>query len=192
VLDMDCIVDGRIVKLAASTMLQGDLIIPRFYVDSLENMAAAGTPLDRKRAERGRENLRALEESNGCRVIIREVDFDPGHESKGIVKFTKDYQATAIFLDQKLMKAAEKIDIPILDLNEISSILKPEIREGDELVIKLVKTGKEHNQGVGYLEDGNMVVVDDASSDIGKTVRVTVSGITQTKAGTLVFGQLKR
>lgn len=182
------LIDGRIVKLAESPLLSGEIIVPRFVVDQLNQLAASNTPMDRFRGERGLESLRRLQQNRMRAVYIREIDLLHG-EIEGVLDYAVQHDARVVTHNPEMIREANRRGIPIVNLNDIAAMLEPEILSGDELVVKLVKQGKEKEQAVGYLENGNMVVVEDSRADIGRTVRVAVTGIHQTRAGTLIFAR---
>jgi uncharacterized protein YacL len=182
------LIDGRIVKLAESPLLSGEIIVPRFVVDQLNQLAASNIPMDRFRGERGLESLRRLQQNRMRAVYIREIDLLHG-EIEGVLDYAVQHDARVVTHNPEMIREANRRGIPIVNLNDIAAMLEPEILSGDELVVKLVKQGKEKEQAVGYLENGNMVVVEDSRADIGRTVRVAVTGIHQTRAGTLIFAR---
>ena len=181
-------IDGRIVKLAESPLLSGEIIVPRFVVDQLNQLAASTIPMDRFRGERGLDSLRRLQQNRMRAVYIREIDLLHG-EIEGVLDYAVQHDARVVTHNPEMIREAGRRGIPIVNLNDIAAMLEPEILSGDELVVKLVKPGKEKEQAVGYLENGNMVVVEDARADIGRTLRVAVTGIHQTRAGTLIFAR---
>jgi uncharacterized protein YacL len=191
VIDLDSVVDGRIVTLCKTPVLPGEIVVPRFVVDSLESMSAAGDQVLRFRGKRGLENLKSMEREQGVRLFVREITTRSGQENKSIIEYSREHGGTVLTKDSELEKSANKNDVPVINFNTLAEQLAPEVLQGDELVIKLVKPGKESDQAVGYLENGNMVGVESSRKEIGKTVRIIVTGIHQTKAGTLVFAQLK-
>jgi uncharacterized protein YacL len=182
------LIDGRIVRLAESPLLSGEIIVPRFVVDQLNEMAASHVPLERFRGERGLESLKRLQQNRLRPIYIRELDLLHG-EIEGVLDYAVQHDARIVTHNPALIKEAARRGIPIVNLDEIARMLEPEILSGDELVVRLVKPGKEKEQAVGYLENGNMVVVEDARDDIGRTVRVAVTGLHQTRAGTLIFAK---
>jgi uncharacterized protein YacL len=184
------LVDGRAVRLAQSALLAGELVVPRYVVDALQTMAASKNPLEHFRGERGLENLRTLQQIPDRRVRIHEIDVVRG-ETEGLLDFAREHGARLITQNEQLLAEAAARGIPTIDLNQVADLLKPDVIQGDELVVKLVKPGKEREQAVGYMEDGNMVVVENARDDVGKTVRILVTGIHQTRAGTLIFASKK-
>jgi len=191
VVDQDSMIDGRVVKLAKTPILPGEIVVPRLVVDSLESMAASADQVLRFRGKRGLENLRSMEREQAVRLYVRQVTSKSGQEGRSIVEYARKHGATIISKNADLERQAAKNGLPVINFNSLAELLAPEVIQGDELVIKLVKAGKELDQAVGYLENGNMVVVENSRKEIGKTVRITVTGIHQTKAGTLVFAQLK-
>jgi uncharacterized protein YacL len=182
------LIDGRIVRLAESPLLSGEIIVPRFVVDQLNEMAASHVPLERFRGERGLESLKRLQQNRLRPIYIRELDLLHG-EIEGVLDYAVQHDARIVTHNPALIKEAARRGIPIVNLDDIARMLEPEILSGDELVVRLVKPGKEKEQAVGYLENGNMVVVEDARDDIGRTVRVAVTGLHQTRAGTLIFAK---
>ncbi|MGH7549683.1 MAG: hypothetical protein ACREK3_02905 [Gemmatimonadota bacterium] len=182
------LIDGRIVRLAESPLLSGEIIVPRFVVDQLNEMMASHVPLERFRGERGLESLKRLQQNRLRPVYIRELDLLHG-EIEGVLDYAVQHDARIVTHNPALIKEAARRGIPIVNLDEIAGMLEPEILSGDELVVRLVKPGKEKEQAVGYLENGNMVVVEDARDDIGRTLRVAVTGLHQTRAGTLIFAK---
>lgn len=182
------LIDGRIVKLAESPLLTGEIVVPRFVVDQLNQLAASHVPLERFRGERGLDSLRRLQQNRLRAVYIRELDLLHG-EIEGVLDYAVQHDARIVTHNPDMIKEANRRGIPVVNLNEIAAMLEPEVLSGDELVVRLVKPGKERDQGVGYLDNGNMVVVEDARHDIGKTVRVSVTGLHQTRAGTLIFAK---
>ncbi|MDX1661155.1 MAG: TRAM domain-containing protein, partial [Gemmatimonadota bacterium] len=182
------LIDGRIVKLAESPLLSGEIIVPRFVVDQLNQLAASHVAIERFRGERGLDSLRRLQQNRVRPVYIREIDLLHG-EIEGVLDYAVTHDARIVTHNPEMIREANRRGIPIVNLNEISEMLEPEVLSGDELVVRLVKQGKEKDQGVGYLDNGNMVVVEDAREDIGRTVRVQVTGIHQTRAGTLIFAK---
>ncbi|MDX1622592.1 MAG: TRAM domain-containing protein [Gemmatimonadota bacterium] len=182
------LIDGRIVKLAESPLLSGEIVVPRFVVDQLNQLAASHVPVERFRGERGLDALHRLQQNRLRAVYIREIDLLHG-EIEGVLDYAVQHDARIVTHNPEMIKEAGRRGIPVVNLNEIAGMLEPEVLSGDEIVVRLVKPGKEKDQGVGYLDNGNMVVVEDARDDIGKTVRVRVTGLHQTRAGTLVFAE---
>jgi len=184
------LIDGRIVKLAESPILSGEIIVPRFVVDQLNQLAASHVPMEKFRGERGLESLRRLQQNRMRAVFIRELDLLHG-EIEGVLDYAVQHDARIVTQNPAMIKEANRRGIPVVNLSEIAAMLEPEVLSGDEVVVRLVKPGKEKDQAVGYLENGNMVVVENARDDVGRMVRIAVTGIHQTRAGTLIFGNKK-
>lgn len=182
------LIDGRIVKLAETPLLAGEIIVPRFVVDQLNQLIASHIPIERFRGERGVDGLRRLQQNRMRAVYIRELDLLHG-EIEGVLDYAVQHDCRVVTQNPEMIKEAKRRGIPVVNLNEIATLLEPEILSGDELVVRLVKPGKEKDQAVGYLDNGNMVVVENSRADIGRTVRVAVTGIHQTRAGTLIFAK---
>ncbi|CAN5310848.1 hypothetical protein BH18GEM1_BH18GEM1_05180 [soil metagenome] len=182
------LIDGRIVKLAESPILSGEIIVPRFVVDQLNQLAASHVPMEKFRGERGLESLRRLQQNRMRAVFIRELDLLHG-EIEGVLDYAVQHDARIVTQNPAMIKEANRRGIPVVNLSEIAAMLEPEVLSGDEVVVRLVKPGKEKDQAVGYLENGNMVVVEEGREDIGKVVRVAVTGIHQTRAGMLLFAR---
>lgn len=166
--DQDALVDGRIVKLCGTPALPGEIVVPRFVVDALESMTAGSDQVQRFRGRRGLENLRSMEREPGVRLFVREINGKAGQESRTLIDYAREHGATLITRDSELEKQAQRGDVSVMNFNTLSDHLAPEVLQGDELVLKLVKAGKETDQAVGYLENGNMVVVESARKEIGR------------------------
>lgn len=182
------LIDGRFIKLAETPLLAGEIIVPRFVVDQLNQLVASHVPIERFRGERGLDSLRRLQQNRMRAVYIRELDLLHG-EIEGVLDYAVQHDCRIVTHNPEMIKEAKRRGIPVVNLNEIATMLEPEILSGDELVVRLVKPGKEKDQAVGYLDNGNMVVVENSRPDIGRTVRVAVTGIHQTRAGTLIFAK---
>lgn len=182
------LIDGRIVKLAESPLLTGEIVVPRFVVDQLNQLAASHVAIERFRGERGLDSLRRLQQNRIRPVYIREIDLLHG-EIEGVLDYAVQHDARIVTHNPEMIREAGRRGIPVVNLNEVADMLEPEVLSGDELVVRLVKQGKEKDQAVGYLDNGNMVVVENARADIGRTLRVSVTGIHQTRAGTLIFAR---
>ena len=182
------LIDGRIVKLAETPLLAGEIIVPRFVVDQLNQLVASHVPIERFRGERGLDSLRRLQQNRMRAVYIRELDLLHG-EIEGVLDYAVQHDCRIVTQNPEMIKEAKRRGIPVVNLNDVATLLEPEILSGDELVVRLIKPGKEKDQAVGYLDNGNMVVVENSRPDIGRTVRVAVTGIHQTRAGTLIFAK---
>lgn len=189
ILDTSVIVDGRIKELMAANFLPGNFIVPEFVLDELQKIADSA---DAKRRARGRRGLQILEEIKEIcpRMIIMEKDYpeirDVDHK---LIQLAKEIGGDILTNDFNLQKVAQIQKVRVLNINELANMLKPSVFVGETLHILVTKEGKEHHQGVGYLEDGTMVVVEDGRSRIGLTVEVTVTSILPTPAGRMIFAR---
>ncbi len=190
ILDTSAIIDGRISDICQTKFLEGRFVVPRFVLKELQQVADSQDPLKRNRGRRGLEVLNKLRKDTHISVRINDEDFpELGAVDEKLIKLSRLLSAKIITNDFNLNKVAEFQGITILNINELSNALKPVILPGESLEVKIVKEGKEQNQGIGYLDDGTMVVVDNARRLLGQTLRVTVTSILQTAAGRMIFAK---
>ena len=191
VLDTSVIVDGRIADIANLRFLEGKFIVPRFVLKELQQIADSSDSLKRARGRRGMDILSKLQKNSNIDVKIHNEDFaDIKEVDAKIVKLAKVLGGKVFTNDYNLNKIAEIQGVKVLNVNELANALRPEVLPGENMEIRLIKEGKEYNQGVGYLEDGTMVVVDNGRRLIGQNVRVIVGSVLQTAAGRMIFGKL--
>lgn len=191
VLDTSVIIDGRIADICRTKFLEGKLIIPRFVLKELQQIADSADPIKRNRGRRGLDMLNKVRKSGQMEVRIHEDDFpDIKDVDAKLIKLAKALNAKVFTNDYNLNKIAELQDINVLNINELANALKPVVIPGELLEAKVVKEGKEYNQAVAYLDDGTMVVIDNARHAIGHTVKVTVTSVLQTAAGKMIFAKL--
>lgn len=192
VLDTSVIIDGRIADICETGFLEGTLIIPKFVLQELQYIADSADALKRNRGRRGLDILKKIQEQNDVGVVIDDTDFPELKEvDSKLVKLAETINGKILTNDFNLNKVAELHGVPVLNINELANALKPVVLPNEEMRIRLMKRGKEYDQGVGYLEDGTMVVVDDARNHIGKTVDVVVTSVLQTTAGRMIFSKIK-
>jgi len=192
VVDTSVLIDGRIYEIARLGFIEGKIIIPRFVLEELQTLADSTDHLVRTKGKKGLEivaNLRNLEKPP-VEIYERDIPWIREVDAK-LVELCRRLKAKLITTDYNLNKVATIKGVEILNINDLANALKPVVAVGEELVIFLVKEGKEKNQGVGYLDDGTMVVVDNAKHLIGHKVKVLVNNILQTSAGKIIFGRLK-
>lgn len=193
ILDTSVIIDGRIAEIIDIGFLEGTLIAPRFILQELQAMADSGNNLKRNRGRRGLDILNRIREELPIDVEIVEEEFpDVPEVDAKLVELAKEINAKIVTNDFNLNKVASLQDVPVLNINDLSNAVKPVYIPGETFEIEIIKEGEEEQQGVGYLEDGTMVVVEEAIDDIGETVPVTVSSVIQTSAGRMVFAQKGR
>jgi uncharacterized protein YacL len=193
VLDTSVIIDGRIVDIYKTKFLSGKIIIPRFVLKELQQIADSTDPIKRQRGRRGLEILHNFQKEAGQDITLHEEDFPEINEVDAkLVKLAKLLEAKILTVDFNLNRVAAIQGIKVLNINELVNALKPVVFPGEEMQVKLIKEGKEHSQAVGYLDDGTMVVVEDARRFIGQEVKVAVTSVLQTQAGKMIFTRLQK
>ncbi len=192
VLDTSTIIDGRIADVTGSGFLVGELLVPRFVLNELQAIADSDDPLKRARGRRGLDVLNHLQRQERVDLQIEEQDFPefPEVDAK-LVKLAKSIDAPIITNDFNLNKIAELQGVSVLNINDLANALKPVVLPGEGITLHMLKEGKEAGQGVGYLEDGTMVVVEGGRRVIGRDVDVVVSSVIQTPAGRMIFATLR-
>jgi len=191
-LDTSVIIDGRIADICKTGFLDGKFIVPRFVLKELQQIADSSDSLKRERGRRGLDILGKLQKSANIDVKIHNDDFDDIKEvDLKLVKLAKVLSAKIFTNDYNLNKVSEIQGIRVLNVNELANALRPVVLPGEIMEIRLIKEGKEYNQGVGYLEDGTMIVVDNGRRLIGQNVHVVVGSVLQTAAGRMIFGKLQ-
>ncbi|HKM91886.1 MAG TPA: PIN domain-containing protein [Candidatus Acidoferrales bacterium] len=191
VLDTSVIIDGRIADICAAQFLEGTLLIPRFVLRELQMVADSADPLKRQRGRRGLEILQRMQKSEALRVEIADDDFPqtPDVDMK-LIEMAKRYGAKILTNDYNLNKVATLQGIEVLNINQLANALKPVVLPGEAMRVFILREGKELGQGVAYLDDGTMVVVDGARRMINRAVDITVTSVHQTTAGKMIFGKL--
>jgi len=192
-LDTSMIIDGRILDICKTKFLEGKMVIPKFVLKELQQLADSTDPLKRQRGRRGLDILHAIKKEAGMDIILHEEDVpDIAEVDAKLIKLAKILGAKLLTVDFNLNRIASLQGIKVLNINELANAIKPVVYPGEQMQIKLIKEGKEFNQAVGYLEDGTMVVVEDARKLIGQEVRVAVTSVLQTQAGRMIFTKLER
>ncbi len=190
VLDTSVIIDGRVADIAEAQFLDGTVIIPQFVLHELQLVADSADPLKRQRGRRGLEVLQRIQKMPHLEVQIADDDFlqVPEVDLK-LIELAKRYDAKIVTNDFNLNKVATLQGIEILNVNQLANALKPVVLPGETMRVFILREGKEYNQGVAYLDDGTMVVVDGARKMINKTIDITVTSVHQTTAGKMIFGR---
>ena len=190
ILDTSVIIDGRIADIAETGFLDGVLVIPQFVLRELQLVADSADPLKRNRGRRGLDILQRIQKIATLQVQIVEDDYPAIREvDLKLIELAKEIEAKIITNDFNLNKVAQLQGVEVLNINELANALKPIVLPGEAMRVFILKEGKEYNQGVAYLDDGTMVVVDNARKMIGKTVDVAVTSVLQTTAGKMIFGK---
>ncbi|MBU2701586.1 putative protein YacL [Sporomusaceae bacterium BoRhaA] len=192
ILDTSVIIDGRIADICKSGFIEGTLLIPNFVLEELQHIADSSDLLKRNRGRRGLDILNRMQKELGLFVQIDDHDFDDVTEVDAkLVKLGQLLHAKVITNDYNLNKVAELQGVSVLNINELSNAVKPVVLPGEEMVVHIVKDGKENGQGVAYLDDGTMIVVDGGKKHIGDTIGVLVTSVLQTAAGRMIFAKMK-
>lgn len=190
VLDTSVIIDGRIADIAETGFLGGTLVIPQFVLRELQFVADSADPLKRNRGRRGLDILQRIQKFTELNVQILEDDFPNAPEvDMKLIEMAKKYDCSIVTNDFNLNKVAQLHGVHVLNINELANALKPVVLPGEIMRVFILKEGKEFNQGVAYLDDGTMVVVDNARRLISKTIDITVTSVLQTTAGKMIFGR---
>lgn len=187
-LDTSSIIDGRIAEICSTGFLEGPLLVPVFVLEELQLIADSSDLLKRNKGRRGLDILKQMQEDNYVEVRIINDDFDDvqGVDSK-LVRLGRKINAKVVTNDYNLNKVAALQGVVVLNINDLANALKPARIPGEQMEVLIVKSGKEENQGIAYLDDGTMIVVENGQKYIGSTVPVTVTSVLQTSAGRMIF-----
>ena len=188
-LDTSVLIDGRIADIAESGFLEGPLVIPQFVLHELQLVADSADSAKRNRGRRGLDVVQRLQKIPGVAVQVSGRDFPVREVDLKLIELAKQDKAKIVTNDFNLNKLAQVQGVVVLNINELANSLKPVVLPGEVMRVFILKEGKEHNQGVAYLDDGTMVVVDNARRLISKTVDITVTSVLQTTAGKMIFGR---
>ncbi|MFA5354726.1 MAG: PIN domain-containing protein [Thermodesulfovibrionales bacterium] len=192
ILDTSVIIDGRIADIIEAGFLEGVFIIPQFILHELQYIADSPDPMRRTKGRRGLDILHRVQKMTNIKTRIVEEDFPKIREVDAkLIALARLMNAKVITNDFNLNKVAQLQGVSVLNINELANVLKPVVLPGETMNLFIVKEGKEHNQGVAYLDDGTMVVIENARRLIGKNVEVSVSSVLQTTAGRMIFARLR-
>jgi uncharacterized protein YacL len=190
VLDTSVIIDGRIADVCETGFLDGTLVIPQFVLKELQLVADSSDSLKRNRGRRGLDILQKIQKMSGVDVMISDIDFPDVREvDLKLIELARTLQGKIVTNDFNLNKVAQLRGVEVLNINELANALKPVVLPGEFMKVFILKEGKEYNQGVAYLDDGTMVVVDNARRMISKNIDVVVTSVLQTTAGKMIFGR---
>lgn len=189
-LDTSVIIDGRIADICETSFLSGKLYLPRFVLKELQLIADSSDPLKRNRGRRGLDILNRMKTNPMIEIKIHETDFSELNTVDAkLVKLAQELSGKVLTNDFNLNKVAELQGVKVLNINELANALKPIVIPGEMMQVKILKEGKEQDQGVAYLDDGTMVVVDNGRRRIGQTLSVTITSVLQTQAGRMIFAK---
>jgi uncharacterized protein YacL len=190
ILDTSVIIDGRIADIADTGFLDGVLVIPQFVLQELQTVADSADSMKRNRGRRGLDVLQRIQKLPSLKVQIVQEDFPAVREvDMKLIELAKLYDCKIVTNDFNLNKVAHVRGVEVLNINELANALKPIVLPGELMRVFILKEGKEYNQGVAYLDDGTMVVVDNARRMISKTIDISVTSVLQTTAGKMIFGK---
>jgi uncharacterized protein YacL len=192
VLDTSVIIDGRVADVCETGFIDGTLMVPQFVLRELQLVADSSDQLKRNRGRRGLDILQRMQKMGTVQVQIVEEDFPQLREvDMKLIELAKEFEAKIVTNDFNLNKVAQVQGVPVLNINELANALKPVVLPGEAMRVFILKEGKEYNQGVAYLDDGTMVVVDNAKKMISKTIDIAVTSVLQTTAGKMIFGKFE-
>jgi uncharacterized protein YacL len=190
IIDTSCIIDGRIEELLNTGFVEGQMLVPQFVIQELQTLADASNDLKRIRGRRGLDILNRMKTSFPDRIIIHPIDYrDIDTVDAKLVHFASEINATLLTNDYNLSKVANLQSVSVLNVNDLAHAVRPIYIAGDSLEIKIIKDGKEATQGVGYLDDGTMVVVEEGRKYVGGELRIIVTSTMQTSAGRMIFAK---
>jgi len=195
VLDTSAIIDGRIADLYQSKLLDDPLIVPRFVLNELQLISDSSDKLKRNRGRRGLDILKSLQDTSAIDITIDDTEVPEAEDVKGVdqklVVFTKNCNGRIATTDYNLTKVAQVREVDVLNINDLANSLKAIALPGETLEIRVIKPGEENEQGIGYLEDGTMVVVENSRDKIGKDIVLSITSSLQTSAGKMIFGKFE-
>jgi len=185
-LDTSVIIDGRVLDIVKTGFLEGQLVVPQFVLAELRHIADSGDQLRRARGRRGLDVLQKLQKE--VSILVDETDYpDTAEVDVKLLRLCRDQGGTVVTNDYNLNKVAGVTGIKVLNINDLSNAVKPMLMSGEELTVQILREGKEPGQGVAYLEDGTMVVVENGRRHVGETITVVVTTVLQTSAGRMIF-----
>jgi uncharacterized protein YacL len=190
ILDTSVIIDGRIADVCDTGFVDGTLVVPQFVLKELQLVADSGDSLKRNRGRRGLDILQKIQKMAGVEVVISDMDFPEVKEvDLKLIELARALEGKIVTNDFNLNKIAQLRGVSVLNVNELANALKPVVLPGEIMKVFILKEGKEYNQGVAYLDDGTMVVVDNARKMISRTIDIVVTSVLQTTAGKMIFGR---
>lgn len=190
ILDASAVIDGRIFDVARAGCLEGEIVVPGFILRELQRLADSEDPLRRSRGRRGLSLIEEMRQSGQVPVTIAQKEYENAHDvDVMVVKLARDLAGEIVTTDYSLNKVASVQDIPVYNVNDLANALKPILAVGERIEVTIVRNGREQNQGIGYLDDGTMIVVEGAAGRLHETLPATVTSVLQTSAGRLIFAE---
>ncbi|MEK5036601.1 PIN/TRAM domain-containing protein [Sporosarcina sp. FSL K6-3457] len=192
ILDTSVIIDGRIADISATGFLEGILVVPQFVLTELQHIADSSDTLKRTKGRRGLDVLKRMQTDDGPNILITDEDFtDVLEVDLKLVRLAKKMGGLVVTNDFNLNKVADLHGVSVLNINDLANAVKPVVIPGEDMHVVVIKDGKEHNQGIAYLDDGTMIVVEDGKFHIGNAIDVVVTSVLQTSAGRMIFAKPK-
>lgn len=189
-LDTSVIIDGRIADISATGFMEGTFVVPQFVLSELQHIADSSDTLKRTRGRRGLDILKRLQSEREGAIMITEESFDEVSEvDLKLMRAAKKMGGQVVTNDFNLNKVCELHNVPVLNINDLANAVKPIVIPGEDMHVVVIKDGKEQNQGVAYLDDGTMIVIEDGKGFIGQAIDVTVTSVLQTSAGRMIFAK---
>ena len=188
-LDTSILIDGRFNAFCKSGFLDAPVVVPRFVIEELHRLADSSDRIKRERGRRGLDNLQRLQEAREISMTIEEANSPEGMVDQELIAFAQKEQLRLVSTDSNLVRVAEIRKVPTLNLHDLASVMQGQVAPGDTMTLEILRGGETKGQGISYLPDGTMVVVEDGGSFIGQTLEVTVSNMLQTSAGRMVFAK---
>ena len=189
-LDTSVIIDGRIADISATGFMEGTFVVPQFVLSELQHIADSSDTLKRTRGRRGLDILKRLQNERVDAIMITEESFDEvGEVDMKLMRAAKKMGGQVVTNDFNLNKVCELHNVPVLNINDLANAVKPVVIPGEDMHVVVIKDGKEQNQGVAYLDDGTMIVIEDGKGYIGDAINVTVTSVLQTSAGRMIFAK---
>ncbi|RNF38663.1 PIN/TRAM domain-containing protein [Planococcus salinus] len=189
-LDTSVIIDGRIADISATGFMEGTFVVPQFVLSELQHIADSSDTLKRTRGRRGLDILKRLQSERLDAIMITEESFDEVSEvDLKLMRAAKKMGGQVVTNDFNLNKVCELHNVPVLNINDLANAVKPVVIPGEDMHVVVIKDGKEQNQGVAYLDDGTMIVIEDGKGFIGEAIDVTVTSVLQTSAGRMIFAK---
>ncbi len=192
ILDTSVIIDGRIKGLLKSGLIEGQVIVAETVIEELQKLADSSNSEKRSKGRRGLKLLNELREDYGRKLVVNSTRYDGTGTDEKLLQLTEYTNGTLITADFNLAQVAQVKELKVINLSDLVIALRPEIQPGEKLSLKIVREGKEETQGVGYLDDGTMVVIDGAKKFIGERLEVIITGALQTPSGRMIFGKLEK
>lgn len=192
ILDTSVIIDGRIAEIFDAGFIEGEIVVPVFVLVELQHIADSSDTLRRQKGRRGLDMINQIKQNERIHFSISDLDYDDVTEvDSKLIRMAKETGGSVVTTDYNLNKLASVQGIRVLNINELANAMKPVVIPGEEMTITVIKDGKEHNQGLAYLDDGTMIVVENGKRHIGNTIEVLVTSILQTSAGKMIFAKPK-